>query len=343
MPQEPIKLSPDISLDSEQKNKPTLRVIIKGVISMVIILATIFTGLYWYTANLNKPAQDFPVGKPITIERGMNVRDIAEVLEQDGVVKSATLLYYSLVFFYEPTDIKASTYLFNESLTTFAVAERLTKGDFDTDLIRFTHFEGERVTQLASRASTVLKNFDSLNFIEKATDLEGKLFPDTYFIPVDYTDEELLTLMLDTFTEKTADLKVEIENHPLSLEDILVLASIIEREANSVESKRLVSSVLQNRLAIDMPLQADASIEYVLNKTLVELTPEDLRIDSPYNTYLNLGLPPTPIGNPGLDAIMAVLEPAESEYYYYITDEEGEFHYSKTYSEHLVNIERYLR
>lgn len=107
------------------------------------------------------------------------------------------------------------------------------------------------------------------------------------------------------------------------MEEILALASIIEREANSPDSMKLVSSVLQNRLEIGMALQADASIEYVLDKPLKELTPEDLKIDSPYNTYLYTGLPPTPIGNPGLDAIMAVLQPAESEYFYYITDEEG--------------------
>lgn len=169
------------------------------------------------------------------------------------------------------------------------------------------------------------------------------MFPDTYFVPVDYTEQQLLDLMLETFEQKTADLQPMIESHSLSLDEILILASIIEREANSPESKKLVSSVLQNRLQTGMPLQADASIEYILEKPLSELTPEDLEIESSYNTYLNTGLPPTAIGNPGLDAITAVLEPAESEYYYYITGNDGEFYYAETYQRHLINIEKYLR
>ena len=96
-------------------------------------------------------------------------------------------------------------------------------------------------------------------------------------------------------------------------------------------------------MSIGMALQADASIEYVLDKPLSELTSEDLKIDSPYNTYLYTGLPPTPIGNPGLQAIMAVLEPTESDYFYYITDEDGVFHYAQTFNQHKSNIAKYLR
>ena len=135
----------------------------------------------------------------------------------------------------------------------------------------------------------------------------------------------------------------QIQASKLSIDEILILASIIEREANTEESQKMISGIFQNRLAINMPLQADASIEYVLDKPLNELTPRDLEIDSPYNTYLNLGLPPTPIGNPGMEAIDAVLNPTKSDYYYYITDENGDFYYAKSYAEHLRNIEQYLR
>jgi UPF0755 protein len=149
--------------------------------------------------------------------------------------------------------------------------------------------------------------------------------------------------MITTFAKETNDIQTLMDVHSLSYDEILVLASILEREANSEASMKIVSGILQRRLAEGMPLQADASIEYVLNKPLKELTPDDLKIDSPYNTYTNRGLPPTPIGNPGRTAILAVLEPTDTEYIFYITDEEGEFHYAKTYDEHLDNIERYLR
>jgi UPF0755 protein len=313
-------------------------------LGILIIAAAAFGAVaIWHLTNLNTPPDTFPVNIPVTIDQGMEVREIIQVLAEVQVVRSENLLYYALVFFHEPTDLKASTYVFDTPMTTLEVATRLTEGDFDTDLIRFTHIEGERASKIAERASEILPNFNEIAFTETAQMQEGKLFPDTYFVPATFTDKELLTLLLATFQERIEPLKQQIEAHPLTLDEILVLASIIEREANDPESMKLVSGVLQNRMNIDMALQADASVEYILDKPLSELTPADLKIDSPYNTYLNVGLPPTPIGNPGLNSIVAVLEPTESDYFYYITDDEGIFHFSETYNGHLKNIERYLR
>lgn len=314
------------------------------LIGFVLLLLTFLT-LNFYVKNLNVSPPDFPSGEPIIIEEGTDVKRITEILQERNVVKSKHLLYYILIFFHEPTSLKASTYVFDEPITTTAVASRLTEGDFDTNLIRFTHFEGERASQIAKRASEILPSFNVESFLKRVEDegLEGKLFPETYLLPAEFTDQDLLELLTKTFSAKTEPLAEKISSHKLSLEEILVLASIIEREANSLENMKLVSSVLQNRLEIGMPLQADASIEYILDKPLAELTPEDLKIDSPYNTYLHTGLPPTPIGNPGLSSIQAVLEPTESDYFYYITDEKGDFYFAKTYKEHKKNIERYLR
>lgn len=318
---------------------------LKFIFLLFLIFFVACLTLFALIKNLNQPSDNFPSNQPIAIEQGTDVRQITQILESFEVVKSKHLLYYTLVLFYDPTEIKASTYVFEEPITTKEVAKRLAEGDFDTDLIRFTHFEGERFSLMAKRAETLLPEFSAEEFIQEATNknLEGRLFPETYFIPATFNEEDLLNLLTQTFEEETSKLSNKIENHDLTLDEILVLASIIEREANSPESMKLVSNVLQNRLEIGMALQADASIEYVLDKPLKELTPEDLKIDSPYNTYLYTGLPPTPIGNPGLDAIMAVLEPAETNYYYYITDEEGEFHYAETYNQHLNNIENFLR
>jgi len=273
----------------------------------------------------------------------MDVKSIITVLTEANVVQSESLLYYALVLLHEPSSIKASTYVFDTPLTTLEVAYRLTEGDFDTDLVRFTNIEGERATQIALRAGELLPAFDQVNFVAIAEPLEGRLFPDTYFIPLSYTEEDLLNLLLETFDVRLIPLTKKIAAHPLTLDEILVLASIIEREANDPVSMKMVSGVLQNRLEINMALQADASVEYVLGKPLSELTPDDLKIDSPYNTYLNTGLPPTPIGNPGLDSIIAVLEPAVTENFFYITDDSGVFHYAKTYNGHLRNIENYLK
>ena len=338
---EPIS-NPEVDQQPESKPRSKrlfFRLLIAFPILILITIILVFLGI----KNLNQPPTEFPTGQIISIEKGTSVREITALLEESRVVKSKDLLYYSLILFHEPTSLKASNYRFDEPMTTVEVAARLTEGDFETDLISFTHFEGERASSIAKRAGLNLPDFDPIRFITNAEPNEGKLFPDTYFIPPTFTDSDLLKLMLDTFYKKTRTYLPEIDAHPLSLDEVIVLASIIEREANDIESMKLVSSVLQNRLEIGMALQADASIEYVLDKPLAELTPEDLDIDSPYNTYLYSGLPPTPIGNPGIDSIDAVLRPTPSDYFYYITDDTGIFHFSETYNKHLINIETYLR
>jgi UPF0755 protein len=215
-------------------------------------------------------------------------------------------------------------------------------GDFTSNLVRFTHREGERVTQIADTAEQILTSFDRTTFLRLAKPLEGKLFPDTYFIPPDFTAAQLVTTLQEAYEKNVAPLRPAMVLTEQTEEEVIILASIIEREANSPISMRLVSGILQNRLRLGMALQVDASIEYILNKPLKELTPLDLKIDSPYNTYSHNGLPPTAIGNPGLTAITSVLEPTVSDYLYYITGSNGDFHYAKTFEEHKVNVAKYL-
>jgi UPF0755 protein len=317
--------------------------LLKYSMILIALCVSIFIFIFYQLNELNEPPPNFPSNQPVTIQQGSDIRTITSTMEEVGVIKSKEILYYSLVLFHDPSTIKASTYIFEEPITTLEVAKKLTEGDFDTDLIRLTHFEGERVSKLAERAAEVLPDFSADKFIELAEPLEGKLFPETYFIPDSFTHEDLLKLLTDTFDTEIEKRSEQIQSHSLSLDEIVILASIIEREANTEESKKIVSSVLQNRIEIGMALQADASIEYILDKPLSELTPEDLKIDSQYNTYLYRDLPPTPIGNPGAEAIDAVLNPTESEYFYYITDNDGVFHYAETYRQHLINIEKFLR
>lgn len=339
---------PELITEEEIYNKQpvnisNLRRIIKLSAGLLFLVILSFVIAFIFISKEMNAGPNFPTYQMIVVESGSSIKDIAKSLEEQGVVQSSLLLYYTILIFHEATDIKASSYIFEEPLSTFQVAKRLTEGDFDTDLIRLTHFEGERVSLLARRAAAELVNFNEADFIAMAEQYEGRLFPDTYFIPPTFSSEDLLDLMLDTFNINISILGGQIEQSSYSLDEILVLASIIEREGNTDESKKMIAGIFLNRLDIGMPLQADASIEYVLDKPLEELTPEDLKIDSPYNTYLNLELPPTPIGNPGLAAIEAVLSPTSSEYFYYITGNDGEFYYARTYQEHLRNIENYLR
>lgn len=333
-----INTSPISNNVKSKASRPVLWLLALLAIAMIGL-----SGILLLATYLNQPDNDIVLPASFEIEPGTSVKEVTKNLADANIIRSEHLLYFILTLFHDPKDIKASTYVFEEPMTTREVAYKLVTGDFGNDLLSFTHFEGERATHIAAAASELLDSFDSEKFIELAVPLEGKLYPETYRIPKDFTAEELVDLMLKTYTKETSEISERITSHPLGENGVLTLASIIEREANTIESMKMVSGILQGRMEIGMPLQADASIEYVLDKPLKELTPEDLKVDSPYNTYTNRGLPPTPIGNPGIDAILAVLEPTRSDYVYYITDEEGNFHYAKDFDEHRINVAKYLR
>jgi UPF0755 protein len=315
----------------------------KNLWLLLTFIFVLLTGIFsLYAVFLNSPVESGEWPRSVTVAPGTSVREITANLEAEKIIHSKEFLYFALTLFHNPENIKASTYVFEEPLTTLEVAKKLVAGDFDSDLIKFTHREGERATHIAKEAAVVLENFDVERFLERAVPLEGKLYPETYFIPKSFTADQLVDLMVESF-EKHVAAELAENTSGLSNEEIIVLASILEREANSPESMRMISDILQRRMQEGMPLQADASIEYILDKPLKELAPEDLKIDSPYNTYLNQGLPPTAIGNPGIDAIQAVLNPTPSNYVFYITDNNGIFHYAVTYEEHKENIAKYLR
>lgn len=309
------------------------------LVGFVGLLAIVGITIWQHTL----PPQNFPTDSAITISRGLSASSIAHRLEEQNVVKSNLLLYIVLVWFHDPANIQAGTFVYQEPLNVWQVAKRLTSASGAENLVAVTLPEGFTVKEFAKLASIGLRDFDTERFVYLGEDREGYLFPDTYYLPDDFTAEELVNLLKETYNRKTATLADEMRQHPLGEYGVITLASLLEREANNEESMRTVSGILQTRLEINMPLQADASMEYVLNRPLNELEASDLEIDSPYNTYLYRGLPPTPIGNPGIMSIRAVLTPIETDFLYYLTDSEGQFHYAETFDEHRSNIARYLK
>ena len=295
--------------------------------------------LWWQT----RPPADFPIHSPVTIQRGLSAGAIADLLDSQHVVRSGSFLYLLLVWRHDPNSIQAGTYVFEEPLDVGDVAKRLSTPPGASNLLAVTLPEGFTVAEFADIAAESLSEFDVEEFRELSAIDEGHLFPDTYYLPADFTAAELHSLLLATYDEKISELRPAMTSHEFGEDGVIVLASLIEREANSEESMRMVAGILANRLEKGMRLQVDASLEYVLGRPLGTLTADDLDIDTPYNTYLYDGLPPTPIGNPGLQAIKAVLEPTESDYFYYITDSEGVFHYARTFDEHKRNIAKYLK
>ncbi|MCF7816054.1 MAG: endolytic transglycosylase MltG [Candidatus Pacebacteria bacterium] len=287
---------------------------------------------------INEAPRNFPVATDITIEDGMTLNEITKLLGEVNVIRSPLYFYFLVSHSFKNAYIQAGTYSFPIPLTSKDVADKITSGRNTKPLLKVTFPEGFKAKNLHSFLPETYSNIPTESFSQ----YEGYLFPDTYFISKDMPFQELVKLMQVTFIEKIEPLIPQIESSKFTLDEVVILASIIEREAKDLESKKMVSGILQNRLAKNMPLQVDASLDFILDKTSEELTLDDLSVDSPYNSYINRGLPPTPIANPGLESLMAVLEPINSDNIYYLTGNDGMFYYAKTFEEHKKNKKRYL-
>ena len=267
---------PETNFGVQSLTKP--RRTIRTWILLLCALVFLIVGSFITLDILAAAPADFPVGTSIEIVSGSGVKVVAAQLKREHVVTSSYLLYAVIWLYHDPSGLQASTYLFTEPINVYQVAEKLMMGDFASNLLRFTHREGERATTIAENAARELTNFDTATFLALAVPQEGKLFPDTYFIPAGYSATDLVATMLAAYEKNVAPLRPVIASSSLSENEVLTLASIIEREANSPTSMNMVSGILQNRLRIGMALQTDASIEYILNKPLKDLTPADLEL-----------------------------------------------------------------
>lgn len=328
-------------MDSFSTSRTRIPVLTRRAIAvafLMCILVGIISLSAWY-ALASQPPDEFPVNTDITIQNGMNLKDIAKHLYESKVIDSPVIFSAILSQKYANKSVKAGIYQFSTPLTIEGVADALVEGSYKTPLQRVTFPEGFRVANFKTYTGDKATLAQELS----PEQYEGFLFPDTYFIDNGTTQSELVTLMQQNYETHLAPLRERIQASGHTEKEIITLASIIEREANDETSMHMVSGVLHNRLNIDMPIQTDAVFDYLLGKTSAELTEDDLSIDSPYNTYTRRGLPPTPIGNPGMVAIEAALEPTKHDYLYYLSDEDGHFYYAKTFEQHKQNKARYLR
>ncbi len=315
-------------------------------LGLVSLLAVLIAGAGLTLWLLTPP--EYPGERAVHVAPGSSVAAIVATIAERDIVRSELLLYLLTQWWYPDETIETGTYVFTSAQNTFSVAQELMLVTPPDELVRLTLPEGITRQEMAAIAADTLPEFDAAAYLELTAEREGWLWPETYFIPPTYTAAQLVALQQAEGAAALEARSEAIAEHPLSEYEVLTLASIVEREANDPESMALVAGILLNRLAEGMYLQADASIEYVLDTPLGDLPPgqlaENLReIESPYNTYKNLGLPPTPIGNPGAGAIDAVLNPTESDYFFYLTAPDGTFYYAETYDQHLINIERHLR
>lgn len=283
------------------------------------------------------------------IRPGQPVAQIAQNLKEAGLVRNALAFRLLVAQMGIGKSIQAGDFRLSAHLSARDIATELTHGAID---VWITFPEGTRVEEMAEIIEAKLKipendkyQFDKKEFIKNAQ--EGYMFPDTYLIPKDTTALSVAQRMRETFSQKVdQDL---LTSEELSADEILTLASLVEREAKTNQERPIIAGILVNRLNAGIALQVDATVQYAKGYDAAsdswwpQVTPEDYsKIKSPYNTYLHLGLPPGPIANPGIESIRAAVNPAETTYLYYLHDSEGKIHYAKTAEEHNQNIRKYL-
>ncbi len=306
--------------------------------AIVLVLMTIgFLNLFIFA-----PAK-FPVSSYFEIKKGSTIEQTAVFLYSKNIIKHPRIFKILTRILDGKSGIKAGYYYFPKKEGALHVSWRIATGDFKITPVKITIVEGTNVIEIANILSRNMKTFSKSDFVKKARLYEGYLFPDTYYFNPASSIDEVLDLMRNNFDEKIKTLSAEIKSFKKPLKDILIMASIIEKEARTEETRRIIAGILWKRLKIGMPLQVDATFQYVNGKNTFDLTLDDLKTDSPYNTYAYKGLPPGPITNPGLGAILATITPVETKYFYYLSDLKGKMHYAITHDEHVANKDRYLR
>jgi UPF0755 protein len=306
-------------------------------------------GLVWTIFSfLLRPAEfgDKQLVK-FVVTRGQSVADIGDKLFESGLIKNSTAfkLYYRLN--QEKYTVQAGSYELSPAMSVSEILEALSDG---ADDIWITFPEGLRREEISqSLQEYQLVNFDSEQFLLQTVGMEGRLFPDTYLVPKQIQTQAIITLMNNTFDQKIAQLSDQISRSDYSEEELLTIASLLEREAQGLDQMRRVAGVIYRRLEIGMPLQVDATLQYA--KGFDEQTKSwwtvplsaDKELNSRYNTYQNPGLPPGPICNPGFEALQAAVDPLLSDNLFYIHDRSGQIHFARTLEEHNQNVNTYLR
>lgn len=314
-------------------------------LSIVIILLAVcgIIGFSWWTNGTGSVNQTDKTQKEFVIQKGEPLRQIANRLQANGLIKDPIVFFLTVKLNGMDNKIEAGDFRLSPDLDAKQIATALTKGTLD---LWITVPEGYRATEIAGVLKQKFPQYNS-DWQTELTQYEGYLFPDTYLLTKDTTVEQVINTMRENFNKKYASLISNIT--PTSEQQrIVTVASLIEREAKYPQDRPLVASVIYNRLQNGMPLQIDATIQYALGYQTAEnswwkknLTTDDLSLNSPYNTYKQVGLPPTPICNPGLDSLQAAIQPAQTNYLYYLSDKSGHNHYAATLAEHNANIQKY--
>ena len=288
----------------------------------------------------------------VKIESGMTAADIGEVLAEHNIIKSRTAFWLLAKLKGYESAFHAGSYELRTHMDNSAVFDALRQGAITQ--VKFTIPEGFGVKEIAERLDKegiangkefvrLAKTFAPYPYMEAHPNIryraEGFLFPDTYIIDPDLNETQILQVMAENFDNRlTSAIRDKARDRKLSVYELITLASLVEKEVRYQEDLKPVAQVFLKRLQVGMPLQTDASLQYLMDAPKEDVTYSDTEIDSPYNTYKHMGLPPGPIASPGMAAIEAVLDPSDTDYLYFVADRQGHNHYAHTYDEHLALV-----
>jgi len=317
-----------------------------------LILVLLFAVYYVFWMPMSLPE---PGGKVVAIPRGVSFRSVTDTLERNGVIRSKLAFQIAGRLLGYTKSIKVGKYLFHSGLSNSDVLRDINEGKSRV-IISVTIPDGWRMDMIAKRFARDLGVDaekisalcrDSAYIAEQgfqAASLEGYLMPDTYNFYWQTDEPEIVQRMVNGFKTFLVDsLKQRVRASGMTLNQVLTLASIVEGESGIDAELPTIAGVYLNRLRKNMKLEADPTIQYLLPNGPRRLRFADLRIDSPYNTYLYYGLPPGPVNNPGKQSILSVLYPERNQYLYFVATGVGGHHFSKTFSEHEKAVRMYKK
>ena len=317
----------------------------------LLVLIWIVISLFYYQGT--RPASQDSRSITFEVQPGMTLKQVTLELFNQRLILSPSAFQAIAYIQDKEKQIMVGEFSLSPSMLPTEIILRLTSGK--TILYPLTIPEGYRITEIASLLDTqglassevfILQTQDKdlIKSMDIPTDsLEGYLFPETYYLSKLTPEKKIVQKMVNTFKEKVlkSQLLKSTKESPLSLHEIITLASLIEKETGLDSERKLISSVFHNRLRKNMRLQTDPTVIYAIEKFDGNIRKRDLKIDSPYNTYRYKGLPPGPISSPGIKSIEAAIFPIKSNHLYFVSRQDGSHHFSNTLVEHNQAVKKY--
>jgi len=328
-------------MDDIEDYQKRIRKILISTLAGIFFVSIVFIFLFY--RFFVSPPPSFFYGKYLDITNGMTVEEAANLFGDKKVIRSPVVFRIFVELFGVTPNIIAGEYKFDKPTNLYEVVRSVTDTSYKGRAVKVTVPEGFTNKDITDLLEERFPNFNKTDFINLALPREGSLFPDTYIFPTSFSEEKIVNKMFDNFQTKFGEIKSAVIKSKRTRNEIIIMASILEKEARTTETKKKIAGILWKRLDAGRPLQVDASFLYLLNKKSSDLTLDDLKIDSLYNTYKYKGFPPGAISNPGLDSLKSALYPEESKYWFYLSDADGNMHYAVDFEEHKRNKVLYLR